>query len=152
MYLVSTLSDSRAKQPTASGAYRSAASFKARAFGHPHRVRFWSQREKDESARDFNNRLKEHEIEKSRTTGILQQSLSRDIILDVEYLEEPQDILAYLKNRYEPSALAHQFAIYQEWQSVNYDGKGLEEFTHKYSQACARLKEFKLDVSDIIKV
>ena len=110
------------------------------------------EKEKDESARSFNNRLKEYEIEKSKTTGILQQSLSQDIILDVEYLEEPQDVWTYLKSKYEPSGLAHQFAIYQEWQSIKYDGKGLEEFTHKYSQACARLKESKLDVSDTIKV
>ena len=77
---------------------------------------------------------------------------SQDIILDVEHLEEPQDILAYLKNKYEPSGLAHQFAIYQEWQSVNYDRKGLEDFTQEYSQACAGLKESKLDVSNTIKV
>ncbi|KAI0993623.1 hypothetical protein K3495_g14561, partial [Podosphaera aphanis] len=108
--------------------------------------------EEGESKKDFNIHLRDFYIEKAKAAGILQQSLSKDIILDVEFIEDPCDIWTFLKSKYEPSGLAHQFAQYQEWQCVQYDGRNLEEFIHKYSQACSRLKESKVDVSDTIKL
>ena len=108
--------------------------------------------EEGESKRDFNQRLKDYSIEDAKATGILQQSLSKDIILDVQYIDSPKEVWDYLKSKYEPKGLAHQFAIYQEWQSISYDGKDLEGFTHKYTQSCCRLKESKVDVSDTIKL
>ena len=67
-------------------------------------------------------------------------------------MEEPEDIWNYLRSKYEPSGLAHQFSMYQEWQLIQYDGKDLEDFINKYTQACSRLKESKVDVSDTIKL
>lgn len=95
--------------------------------------------------------MREYTIDKARATGILQQSLSKDIILDVEYIEEPEDIWSYLKSKYEPSGLAHQLSTYQEWQLIQYDGKDLENFINKHTQACSRLRESKVHVSDTIK-
>ena len=70
--------------------------------------------EEGESKRVFNQRLKEYTIEVAKAAGILQQSLSKDIILDVQYIDNPDEIWDYLKSKYDPKGLAHQFAIYQE--------------------------------------
>ncbi|KAI0997288.1 hypothetical protein K3495_g10899 [Podosphaera aphanis] len=108
--------------------------------------------EEGETKREFNARLKEYTIDKAKATGILQQSLSKYIILDVEFLDDPEHIWNFLESKYEPNGLAYQFSMYQEWQSIQYDGKDLEDFIHKYTQACSQLKESKVDVSDTIKL
>lgn len=53
--------------------------------------------EDGDSQKEYNVHQKEYTIEKAKATGILQQSLSRDIILDVEFIEEPEEIWNYLK-------------------------------------------------------
>ncbi|KAI1007728.1 hypothetical protein K3495_g492 [Podosphaera aphanis] len=64
--------------------------------------------EEGESKKDFNIQLRNFYIEKAKASGILQQSLSKDIILDVEFIEDPCDTWTFLKLNYEPSGLAHQ--------------------------------------------
>ena len=108
--------------------------------------------EEGETKKSFNERLRDYTIDKAKAAGILQQSLSKDIILDVEFIEDPKDIWLYLKSKYEPSGLAHQFSMYQDWQAIHYYGKDLEGFIHKYTQACSRPKESKVNVSDTIKL
>ena len=106
----------------------------------------------DESSAAFRARQNLHQLAASKASGILQQSLSKSIVMGIRTITDAHQIWHALRTKYEPTGLAHALTLFQAWEQLRYNGTNLEAFSEKYTQACDRLAETALDVSAAVKM
>lgn len=83
---------------------------------------------KDESE----DKIDEWESKDAAARGLLICNVTDSIVLSIEYLTTSKEVWDHLQTTYAPSGIASEFARYQDWSSLDFDGKDLEKFCHLY--------------------
>ena len=64
-------------------------------------------KESGELESEFRNRQEEHEMDASNALVLLEQSLPKSILMDVQHLETAFDVWQHLKKKFEPPGHRH---------------------------------------------
>ncbi|KJX98055.1 gag-pol polyprotein [Zymoseptoria brevis] len=109
-------------------------------------------KKKDEDDEDFLDRTDKYKMNLQKARGVLIQSVSKDIAMDLEHFTSAKEAWDHLEAKYKPSGMAYQFSKYQEWQQLSFDGKNIDHFASAYKSACTNMKEAKLEVDEAIQL
>ncbi|PPJ52893.1 hypothetical protein CBER1_11827 [Cercospora berteroae] len=79
-------------------------------------------------------RMSTWEIKTSKAASFITVNCIQDIQLVVSDIDTASELWAYLKKQYEPSGTAYRMAVFEQWDSLHFDGKDLENFCIQYQQ------------------
>ena len=109
-------------------------------------------KKENEDDEDFSDRMDKYWQNCHKARGLIIQTVSNEILLNLEHIESAKECWDYLQEQYKPTGMAFAHAKFLEWDTLCFDGKDIQHYCNAYKATCSNLKEAQEELSNSLKL